>query len=150
MIDQPKIIDGGIAVDDRGKVGFVNDFAFENVRRFYSVENFSVDTIRAFHGHKKEAKYLLVTSGSALVLLAKLSPTKEPDKDQKPMKFIVSSSKQQILYIPPMYANGFRSLEHNTKLMFFSTSTLKESQENDDFRYPFDYWGKDVWEVENR
>ena len=28
-----KLIDGGVAVDDRGQLSFVNDFNFENVKR---------------------------------------------------------------------------------------------------------------------
>ena len=43
---------GGVAVDDRGEVGFVNDFTFSGVKRFYTVANHSDGFVRAWHGHR--------------------------------------------------------------------------------------------------
>ena len=61
-----RVIDGGLAVDDRGTLTFANSFDFAGVKRFYQVENFSTETIRAFHGHKKEGKYVYGARGSAI------------------------------------------------------------------------------------
>ena len=58
---------GGIAVDDRGSLSFVNDFAFHNVRRFYVVSNHRAGFVRAWHAHRREAKYVTVVQGSAVV-----------------------------------------------------------------------------------
>lgn len=146
---EPKIIEAGMAVDDRGQLTFANDFNFSGVKRFYMVENFSTDTIRAFHGHAKEAKYVLVVSGSAIVAAVKVNDFSNPDKDEKVNRFVLSARKPSLLFIPSGYANGFRPLEKWTKIMFFSTSSLEESK-GDDYRLPADYWGKTVWEVENR
>ena len=33
----PKVISGGVAIDDRGSVTFVNDFDFLGVKIFYQV-----------------------------------------------------------------------------------------------------------------
>ncbi|MFW9896171.1 MAG: NAD-dependent epimerase/dehydratase family protein, partial [Candidatus Thorarchaeota archaeon] len=55
-----QLIKGGIAIDDRGSVSFANDFNFYGIKRFYQVQNFKTSTIRAFHGHSKEAKYVYV------------------------------------------------------------------------------------------
>ena len=52
-----------------------------------------------------------------------------------------------MLYIPPGYANGFMSLSTDAKIVFYSTSTLQESQ-SDDVRYDSRYW--DVWQVVER
>jgi len=146
---RPKIIDGGLAIDNRGEVRFVNDFDFKDVKRFYQVENFSKNTIRAFHGHLKEEKFIYLTSGSVLIALVKLNRVKNPNKSAKVYRFVLSSKKPQVLYVPGKYANGFKVLENGTKLIIFSTSSLKQSL-RDDFRYPYDYWGKDIWKVENR
>lgn len=143
------LIDGGLSVDDRGCVRFVNDFSFSKVKRFYQVDNFSVNTIRAFHGHKKEAKYVYVSSGSALIIVAKLPGIKVKKLKDAYKKFILSSKKPQILHIPPKHINGFKALEKDTTLMFFSTTTLKESL-SDDFRYPYDIFGRDIWKTQNR
>ena len=61
----------------------------------------------------------------------------------------LSDRNPKILFIPPKHANGFRCLENDTRIIFFSTSSLEES-EGDDYRFPFDYWGKEIWEVQNR
>jgi dTDP-4-dehydrorhamnose 3,5-epimerase len=144
-----QLIKGGIAIDDRGSLNFANDFNFYGIKRFYQVQNFSTSTIRAFHGHLKEAKYVYVAKGSAIVAAVKLDNIKSPSKHQKVNRFILSDKNPQILFIPPKHANGFRPLEEDTRIIFFSTSSLEESK-GDDYRFPIDYWGEDIWEVENR
>lgn len=140
METQPKIYNGGLAVDDRGVVSFVNDFNFEGVKRCYMVENHERGFIRAWHGHKNEGKYVSVVNGSAIVGAVNM-------ETEKIERYILSSKKPQILWIPPGFANGFKSLEENTKIIFYSTSTLEESL-NDDIRFPHDKW--DVWNIEYR
>ena len=144
-----KSMNGGVAVDDRGALRFVNDFDFRDVKRFYQVENFDINTIRAFHGHMKEGKYVYVVSGSIILCAVYIDNFKKPSKKNEMERIILSARKPQIVFIPPHYANGFKALEPGTKVMFFSTSTLEESK-NDDYRYFFDYWGKKIWETENR
>jgi nucleoside-diphosphate-sugar epimerase/dTDP-4-dehydrorhamnose 3,5-epimerase-like enzyme len=144
-----KLIPGGIAVDDRGSLTFANDFNFYGVKRFYQVFNFSTSTVRAFHGHLKEAKYVYVAKGSAIVAAVKLDNIESPSKSQPVKRYVLSEKNPQILFIPPGYANGFKPLEQDTGILFFSTSSLEESK-GDDYRFPIDYWGSGVWEVENR
>ncbi len=146
--NEPSLMAGGLAVDDRGQVTFVNGFAFERVRRFYLVENFSTETVRAFHGHRKEEKYVFVVSGSALVATAALADSGEPKPDVSPRRFVLSSRQPRILHVPAGYANGFRALEPGTRILFLSTATIEESQ-NDDYRFPYDAWGADVWKVKH-
>jgi len=146
---KPHLIEGGLAIDDRGQLTFANDFDFSNVKRFYIVENFSQDIVRAFHGHLKEEKYVLVVSGSVIIAAVEMDDTTKPKKSNEVHRFVISSKKPCILHIPASYANGFRALEENTKIVFFSTSSLEESK-GDDYRFPYDYWGKEIWNVENR
>ncbi len=147
--DEPKIIEGGVSVDDRGEVFFVNGFSFPKIKRFYMVENFSTETIRAWHGHLEESKYALVVSGSAIIAAVKMDNTTNPNKKNEVHRFVLSERKPSILYIPKGYANGFRPLEGKTKIIFFSDSELEKSK-NDDYRFPTDYWGMDIWNIENR
>jgi len=135
-----KILNGGIAVDDRGSVRFVNDFNFENVKRFYQVENHGRGFIRAWHGHKKEGKYVYVTSGSALIGVVNM-------ETEEVSKFILSDKSPKVLWIPPGNYNGFKSLEENTKIIFFSTSSLEESL-GDDIREEHNRWN--IWEEDYR
>ena len=146
---EPTLIGGGFAVDDRGQVSFVNGFAFDAVRRFYLVENFSTQVVRAFHGHLKEQKFVLIVEGSAIVVAVRIDDAVRPDRQMKPHRFVLSDRQPQILHVPAGYANGFRPLEPGTKILFFSTATLEQAK-SDDFRFPHDYWGVSVWEVESR
>ena len=145
MENTAKIIKGGIAVDDRGSLRFVNDFNFEGVKRFYQVENHRQGYIRAWHGHKIEGKYVWVTSGSALVGIVPIDG--KPGDAGEVQKFVLSDKSPSILWIPPGYYNGFMNLEENTKMIFFSTTTMEEAK-NDDIRQPYDMW--DIWQDDFR
>lgn len=131
-MDSVKIMQGGIAVDDRGSVRFVNDFNFENVKRFYQVENHRQGFIRAWHGHKKEGKYVYVSSGSALIGVVDM-------ETEEVKKFVLSAKQPKVLFIPANHFNGFKNLEDNTSVIFFSTSTLEESL-GDEIRMTHDKW----------
>lgn len=142
----PKLYKGGVSTDNRGDVKYFNRFSLGKVKRFYVVTH-TGKTPRAFHGHMKESKYLCVVSGSALVCLVKINKPSNPSKRGRIKKFIISAKNPEILYIPPGYANGFKPLEKGTKVIFFSTLRLGDSLK-DDHRFPYDYWGKDIWEVQ--
>lgn len=142
-----KIIKGDISIDDRGSVSFINEFNFDNIKRAYIVENYNQGFIRAWHGHKNEEKYVQVISGSALIAGVKIDNWDKPSLDLEVHKFVLSEFKPSILYIPRGYANGFKTLSVGSKLIFYSTSTLEDSI-NDDFRFKFDLWNP--WDVEYR
>lgn len=146
MTKEIKLIKGDLTCDDRGIISFVNDFNFAGVKRFYQIQNVSKKIIRAFHGHQQEGKYVYVSQGSAKIICARME---EGKLLPPPSVFILSSKKTSILHIPPGFANGFKALEENTTLVFFSTSSLENSK-RDDFRFAWDYFGKDIWETENR
>jgi dTDP-4-dehydrorhamnose 3,5-epimerase len=145
MKNELRVIRGGIAVDDRGSLRFVNDFNFEGVKRFYQVENHRRGFIRAWHGHEKEGKYCWVASGTALVGTVPLS-AEQGDLSQT-SKFVLSAKSPSILWIPPGYYNGFMNLEEDTKIIFFSTSTLEEAKD-DDIRLAYDAWN--IWQEDFR
>ena len=144
---KPRIFDGGLSIDDRGEVFFVNDFNFESVKRFYIVTNHTAGFVRAWHAHKHEAKYIMAVSGAAIIGAVKIDDWEQPSKDLPIQRHIISSKKPQVIYIPPGYANGFMSLTAESKLVFFSTSTLQESV-GDDIRYDANYW--DIWRIVER
>ena len=142
-----ELIEGGLAVDDRGTVSFVNGFAFAGVKRFYVVRNHTAGFVRAWHAHRREAKYVFVARGSALVCAVKIDDWERPSKDLPVRRFVLSAEKPAVLFIPEGYANGFMSLTGDAVLVFFSTATVEESR-NDDIRYDARHW--DPWKVEER
>ncbi len=147
MVATPRLIEGGLAIDDRGEVSFVNDFDFTGVKRFYAVINHRPGLVRAWHAHRYETKYLFAIQGSALIGAVEIDNWQNTSTDAKVWRFILSAHKPAILEIPAGYANGFMSLTEDAKLIFFSTSTLEESV-GDDIRYPARHW--DIWTVAER
>ena len=103
--------------------------------------------MRAWHAHRREAKYVLAVSGAAVVGAVLIDDWEKAGTQPGTGRFVLSASKPAVLYIPAGYANGFMSLTADLKLMFFSTSTLEESQ-GDDIRYDARYW--DIWNVVER
>jgi dTDP-4-dehydrorhamnose 3,5-epimerase-like enzyme len=147
VTDEPRLITGDSAIDDRGEVSFVNDFSFAKVKRFYMVRNHRAGFVRAWHGHKREGKYVLPVTGASLVAAVAVDDWENPSAGLKVHRFVLDAAKPRVLYVPPGYANGLMSLTADARLMFFSTSTLEESK-GDDIRFPSRYW--DVWSVEER
>jgi dTDP-4-dehydrorhamnose 3,5-epimerase len=145
--DALRIFEGGLAVDDRGSLAFVNDFDFAGVRRFYLVSNHRQGFVRAWHGHRREAKYVTAVAGTAVVAAVRIDDWDHPSRDARVERFVLSADKPAVLYIPPGHANGFMSLVANTRLAFFSTATVDESRD-DDIRFDAHYWN--VWHVEER
>jgi dTDP-4-dehydrorhamnose 3,5-epimerase-like enzyme len=146
-MDVPRLISGGLVVDDRGEVGFVNDFNFASVQRFYTVANHRANFVRAWHAHRRESKYVTVLQGAAVIGAVKIDDWQNPSRDSEVYRYVLSSRKPSVLYVPAGYANGFMSLTEDAILVFFSTASLEESR-HDDVRYDPRYW--DIWEVVER
>src|ERR1700732_5250728 len=97
---KPVLMAGGLAADDRGELGFGNDFRFTGVQRFYTVANYRQGFIRAWHGHKRESKYFAAVSGAALVGAVRIDNWEEPSRDLAADRFVLSAHKPSVLYIP--------------------------------------------------
>lgn len=147
--DAPRLVEGGLAADDRGWLSFANDFDFAaaGVRRFYMVNNYHRGFVRAWHAHRREAKYVLVTRGAAVAGAVRIDDWDAPSPDAHVHRYVLSAQRPSLLYIPAGYANGFMSLTDDATLVFFSTSTLEESR-GDDVRYDARHW--DIWDVVER
>ena len=143
----PKLIQGELAADDRGEVSFVNDFTFGGVKRFYVVSNHRPGFVRAWHGHRREEKYVTVVCGAAVVCAVKIDNWEQPSKESEVHRYVLSAAKPAVLYIPRGYANGFMTLTNDVKFVFFSTASLEESLK-DDVRFESRYW--DPWQVVER
>ena len=146
-MEEPKLLEGGLNVDDRGETLFVNGFDFKGVKRFYAVSNHRVEFVRAWHAHKKAAKYVYVMKGVALVGAVAIDNWNTPSKDAKVYRYVLSAHKPSVLYIPPGYANGAMTLTEDAQIIYFATDTLEETK-NDDYRYDARYW--DIWTIKER
>jgi dTDP-4-dehydrorhamnose 3,5-epimerase-like enzyme len=144
---EPRLLKGALVADDRGEVGFVNGFNFVGVKRFYTVSNHAAGLVRAWHGHRHEAKYVTVVQGAMLIACVRIDDWDDPSPNLPAQRFVLSARTPAILFIPPGYANGNMSLTADAKAIFFSTSTLEESK-NDDIRFDAHFWNP--WRIEER
>src|SRR5439155_12324049 len=80
-VEEPRLMVGGSLTDDRGTVAFVNDFDPSTCRRCYVVTNHSAGFVRAWHGHRKEGKYVSVLRGAAIVAAVRVLDWDHPDKN---------------------------------------------------------------------
>jgi dTDP-4-dehydrorhamnose 3,5-epimerase len=147
MENKPTLIRAATVVDDRGEFTFSDQFIFDNIKRFYVVKNHQPNFIRAWHGHKYEAKYCMAMTGTFLVGAVEIDDWDNPSHDLETHKFTLSANQPAILYIPPGYANGIKNLTADSKIIFWSTSTFEEAK-IDDYRYIHDYWN--IWEENYR
>jgi len=141
---KPDLIQGSIFVDDRGLVSCVNSFDLTDIQRFYMVKNHEAGFIRAWHCHMEESKYVMVLSGAAILALVYVEDPENPPTDPKIHRYVLSSSTPAVLWVPPSYAHGAKTLTVDTKMIFFSDASLAESQK-DDFRFDAFQW--DPWSV---
>lgn len=148
-MSEPKLFRGEKFVDDRGHLTFCNNWSMDGIKRFYQVENHLIGSIRAFHGHQREEKFVYVPQGSAQIVLVPMPLPEITSSGQTLRKFTLSSQIPAVLYIPAGWYNGFKVLSQNTILMFFSTATLEESK-NDDVRLAWNALGAEVWQEDFR
>lgn len=141
MPKNPIIIDANISFDDRGEIIYCNNFNIikNKIKRFYLISNNNINFIRAWHGHKKEEKYLLVLQGAFKICTVKIDNWKNPSKKLPVKKFIVNANSPKILHIPGGYAHGTQNLKVGSKLLVFSTFSLTQTIK-DDFRFKSNLW----------
>lgn len=135
----PKIIQGGNFFDHRGSISYVNDFKFTDIERFYIISNSEEYPIRAWQGHKLDAKNFYCLSGSFNIHFIKIDNWENPSKELAIETIFVSANDSKIIHIPSGYANAIESLEKDSRLISFSTLSLANVCD-DDIRYPSDYW----------
>jgi dTDP-4-dehydrorhamnose 3,5-epimerase len=145
--ERPELIRGGASTDDRGRVYFANDLDLSSFRRLYFVENFAQGTVRAWHAHRHERKWVMAVAGAALACCVEIDDWDSPSPDAEVHRFVLDASSPSILAVPAGYANGAMSLTPDTKLLYFSDASLDDSLD-DDVRFPARHW--DPWHVAER
>ena len=138
---EPLLFESKSNSDHRGTVSFTNDLNLSKVVRTYKVTNKQVRTVRAWHGHKIEAKLIKVLEGEFIVSLVQIDDWSKPSKDNEVFEYKIDNN-SDIIYIPPGFANGAMNTISNSKIMYFSTLELEDSAK-DDYRYESKYW--DPW-----
>jgi dTDP-4-dehydrorhamnose 3,5-epimerase-like enzyme len=137
--DRPRLIEGGLHVDVRGSIAFVNDFDFEGVDRFYIVRSHKPYELRGWVGHRREQKWFFVVQGTSLIAVVKPDRWQSPASDLPVERFTLSAAKPQILCVPPGYATGSTNLAGDAVVLIFSSGKIEDAKA-DDYRFPVDTW----------
>ena len=127
--------------DQRGTVSFTNELDLNKAVRTYKVTNKQIKTVRAWHGHKIEEKWIIVEEGEFLVCAVEIDNFQNPNKEQKIFEFNMTQN-DGVLFIPKNYANGAMNLSENNSIRYLSSLSLEESI-NDDYRFNSQFW--DPW-----
>lgn len=135
----PFIIQGNNYKDNRGAISFVNDFSFDNIVRFYIIENSEENELRAWQGHKLDTKYFYCVKGVFQVSYVKIDNWENPSSSLTVESVVLDETDSKILCIPLGYANAIKSLTAGSKLLSFSTLPL-DMVKDDDFRYDKNFW----------
>ncbi|HNU30578.1 MAG TPA: hypothetical protein PKN00_15385 [Sedimentisphaerales bacterium] len=134
-----RLIEGGLHVDVRGAVLFVNGFDFAGVNRFYLVWSHQVRTPRGWVGHQREHKWFVAAQGT--ILLATVQPDRwdYPANNLPVERFVLCSMKPAVLSVPPGYATASMMLSADALLIVFSSGKIEDAHA-DDYRFPVETW----------
>ncbi len=136
---QPVVTKGGQFSDHRGRLCFVNEFHFKDVKRFYAIHPSDDGTVRAWQGHRLESKHFYAIKGRFCLCWVKIDDWARPSSELPCNNIILSENESKILTVPPGYANGFKALQAESALLVLSDRTLEESSE-DTYRFNEFYW----------
>jgi dTDP-4-dehydrorhamnose 3,5-epimerase len=139
IANKPEIIAGGIFADQRGTISFINDFTLDEPKRFYTIQPADSNPVRAWQGHKKEEKWFFVVSGCFKVVTVKIDSWEAPSNECEIYEFDLKASTPAILHILVGYANGFKALQPDSRVIIFSNFTVQQSA-GDDYRYDQNRW----------
>lgn len=130
-------------VDDRGALDwliFPDDF---NPVRIYKLTNFSLNTIRGWHGHMSESKLLFVSQGGVKVAVRNLVERRMVKKQT----YVQVVSAGEYLLIEARNTHAWRALTCDTQLYVLSD---RLPDLNDDIRDKVTKQDEKLFEVVNR
>lgn len=136
---RPRIINGGLHVDARGIVSFVNDFDFNGVDRFYTIRAHRPQDLRGWVGHQRDHKWFFAVQGTTMIAVVKPDQWDRPASDLPVERFVLSAAKPQVLHVPPGHATGSVNLSQDALLMVFSSGKIEDAK-TDDYRFAIDSW----------
>ncbi len=134
-----KLIPGGLHVDERGIVAFVNDFDFNGVERFYTIKAHKAGEPRGWIGHKREHKWFMALVGTLVVAVVAPDDWENPSRDLPVQRYTLSALKPTVLHVPPGCATASIMLTHDALMGIFSSGKIETAAE-DDWRFDGNMW----------
>lgn len=151
MPNVPTEFEGRQIVDCFGNTSVVGTFnpCEQEVKRVLIVEDGQPGTVRAWYGNRRRGTYAYVVAGRVLFQTTFIAHAESYENVPVPIdRFVLCSNKPTILWTPPGYYYGYRTLERNTKVIVMPTYILTGSEKTD-VHTPWDTFGKAVWEIQS-
>ena len=131
-------------LDGKGNLLALPDF---NVRQI-SYSSVMPGGIKAWHIHYKQEDVWFIPPDSSVLLglcdLRKDSPTCNTQ-----MRLTLGNHKAQLVLIPRGVAHGCANVSGSPINMIYFTNEVFNSEDPDEHRLPWDFFGSDFWEVKN-
>lgn len=135
---KPELIYGGKHTDGRGIIRYNNAFNALDIKRIYTIENNSIEYIRAWQGHRIERRWFSAIQGSFEIKLIKIDDWENPPKNPKVFSATLDDKQLDTLCVPQGYVSSIQALEENSKLLAMSDYLLGEV--DDEYRFESDYF----------
>lgn len=126
----PKIFKGDCFTDERGIIRYNNCVDFGQIRRFYEIENSSVDYIRGWNGHKVEQRWFMVSFGEIEVNIVSIENIEKNDFTNNVLSYTLNAKSKDILYVPPGYATSIKQKSVGAKIIAMSDYLMGELDDN--------------------
>ena len=133
------IIKGGISLDNRGQIRYVNEFDMSSIKRFYIIQNSDTELIRGWRAHRIEDRWFYVISGRFEINIVQIDNWDQPSVDLSIHKYNLSAEKLQLVHLPAGYGTAIRALEKNSELLVFANYSLEHAS-LDNYTWPLDYF----------
>ncbi len=126
-------------IDSRGSLLFNNSAILTKFTRMYAINNAPENPLRGWHGHKNEAKGFICLKGKVRIGGVRIDDWDSPSPELRVFYEDLEAGTMDFVYLPAGYANAILSLEGDSTVLVFSSSTLDESKE-DDYRFDSGLW----------
>jgi dTDP-4-dehydrorhamnose 3,5-epimerase len=105
-------------------------------------------SIKAFHIHLNQTDIWFVPPDDKLLLILK-DLRADSESSGISMRLILGDKNSQLVVIPPGIAHGCKNLGTNTAniIYFIDKQFVSEPESCDEYRLPWDQFGKELWDV---
>jgi dTDP-4-dehydrorhamnose 3,5-epimerase-like enzyme len=134
-----ELIQGGMHIDERGTVTFINDFDFKGVSRFYTIRAHRTGELRGWVGHQVEQKWFTALCGSILVAVVEIDDWHAPSAHPQVRRFTLTAERPAVLRVSPGHACAAMMLTDDALLGIFSSGRI-ETASKDDWRFDVGMW----------
>ena len=138
--------DGGSLTElgrlDRGRLANFPEFEARQI----NLSQVLPGAIKAFHLHLNQDDIWYVPPTERLLVVLTDQRQTSPTVGQT-TRFVLGAGKSQLVYIPRGVAHGIANLWTDSATMIYFVNQHFDLENPDEHRLPWDFLGKDIWEI---